>query len=1046
MTLYSLSVRRPVFATVMALFIIIFGGIAFYYLGVREYPAVDPAVISVSTTYSGADADVIDKQITQPIEEQVNRVQGIKTLTGVSRRGRSTVTAEFDLGTDLNRAASDVRAAVSRARRLLPQDVEPPNVSKSSASAPPILFLNIRSEERSLMELTQIADEQFKERVQTIEGVSTVDIWGDKSYSMRMWLEPRKLAAYDLVPADVRQALESANVQVPSGSIESQNIQLTVRTLSRFETEEEFNDLIIKDSGGEVVRFRDVGYAEIGPRNQRTILKRDGTPMVGIVLRPLPGANYISIVDEFYNRLDEIKRELPADVETATGFDTTTQIRQSIAQVRQTLLIALALVVSVIFLFLRDWRSTVIPLMVIPVALIGAFFVMWVAGFSINVLTLLALVLGIGLVVDDAIVVLENIYAKVEDGEDPAEGAVEGTREIYLAVIATTVALVVVFLPIIFLGGLTGQLFRQFGLTLAGAVVISSFSALTLTPMLASKLLKQREQKPWFYRKTEPFFQKMARGYRRTLAAFLKARWLAFVVLLGCVGLSYVLYTSLPRKLAPVEDRSRLRLFVQGRQGATFDYMDDQMDKVTELIDQEIEQANAIISVTSPGFGASTTVNSGFGFAVLEDASEREVSQMQLADTLSQAVSQIQGARVRVSQEQTISVGGGQGPPVQFVLQGPNLEKLKEALPAFIKKARQSETFSFVNPNLKFNQPELRVEIDRDRADVLGVSARDISETLQLALAPQRVGYFVYEGEQREIVTQVEREDRDETLDLQGLHVKSESGEPVLLSNLVDVEGAAAPPVLYRFNRYQSATISAELAPGKTIAQGIAEMRRIADETLDPSLQTALTGPAKDFADSSNRLIYVFGLAVLLIYLVLAAQFESFRDPAVILLTVPLAVVGALGALWVFGWSINIFSQIGIVMLIGLITKNGILIVEFANQRKAQGRSVREAIADAAEVRFRPILMTALSTTLGVLPIALKLGAGSRSRVPMGLAVIGGLLIGTALTLYVIPAMYTYLTSEEASVAATPGDGAVGGNGKAERPKLVAPGTRASGS
>lgn len=1035
MTLYTLSIRRPVLATVMTLVILIFGAIGFFFLGVREYPAVDPPVISVTTSYRGANAEVIDAQITEPIEEEVNSAEGIRTITSVSRQGRSTVTAEFDLGVDLERAANDIRERVSRARRRLPDDVEPPTISKSNADAPPIVFLNLSSDQRDLLELTELADDVFKERLQTIEGVSSVDIWGDKTRAMRLWLNPRKLAAYRLTPLDVQQALQRSNVELPSGLITGEDVELTVRTMGRLQTVSDFEDLILKQDGAQVVRFRDVGRAEYGPVNRRTILKRDGVPMVGVVLRPLPGANYISIVDEFYRRVEQIEAELPADVETGIGFDTTDEIRKSIREVVQTIFLAFLLVVLIIFLFLRDWRSTLIPLLVIPVSLIGAFFVMYLMDYSINVLTLLALVLAIGLVVDDAIVVLENIYAKIEGGMNPMEAGVVGTREIFLAVIATSLSVIAVFLPIIFLGGLTGQLFREFGVTLAGAVAISSFAALTLTPMLATRLLKD-DGHSRFYHRTEPFFQRLTDGYRRSLRAFMHHRWVAFLVMAACLGGAYLLYQTLPQELAPLDDRSRVRMFTTARQGATFDYMDRFMDQLIGVVQEEVPEMEAIISVTSPGFGASSSVNTGFIFSILSDPATRERSQMEIADDLSQAVKRLGGARTFVSQEQTISAGNGGGLPVQFVIQASTLAQLEEVVPAFLQRANEAQAFVFAEVDLKFTQPELRVRIDRNKAQSLGVSALDVAQTLQLALSEQRLGYYVEDGEQREVIGQVERAYRDETLDLTSLFVRSRSGEPVLLDNLVTVEEAAAPPQIYRFNRYKAATISAQLAPGYSIGDGIEVMRGIAGEVLGEAYQTALSGPSRDFTESSNRLLYVFLLALVLVYLVLAAQFESFRDPFTILLTVPLALVGALVFLWIFGQSINIFSQIGIVMLIGLVTKNGILIVEFAKQKRENGEGIREAIEDAAAARFRPILMTACSTILGVLPIALSLGAGARSRVPMGLAVIGGLLIGTLLALYVIPAMYTYLTSETVTRPddlVLEGDGA----GRAEEAQVV---------
>ena len=1033
MSLYSLSIRRPVLSTVFALLIMIFGAVGFYFLGVREYPAVDPPIISVTTSYRGANADVIDSQITEPLEEQINGIDGIRTIESVSRQGRSTVTVEFDLGANLERAANDVRERVSRAQQQLPPDAEPPSVSKSDASAPPIVFLNIKSDTRGLMELTEIADKRFKERLQTIEGVSRVDIWGDKTYSMRLQLDPQKLAAYNLTPLDVRRALDRSNVELPSGRIEGKNIELTVRTKSRLETVEEFNSLLLKQSeSGQTVRLEDVGKAEIAPLNQRTLLQRDGVPMVGVVLRPLPGANYIDIVDEFYNRLDRIRSDLPSDLELGIGFDNTEPIRDSINEVQQTIFIAFLLVVLIIFLFLRDWRSTLIPLVVVPIALIGSFFVMYAMGFSINVLTLLALVLAIGLVVDDAIVVLENIYSKIEEGKDTITAGLEGTREIFFAVVATSVSLVIIFAPIIFMGGLTGQLFKEFGVVIAGAVAFSSFVALTLTPMLSTRLLKQREEKPWIYRKTEPFFEALTDAYRRSLASFMEYRWAAFVIMAGCGALIATFHFTLPQQLAPLEDRSLVRISTTAREGATYDYMSGYVDKMYQALNETIpdKHQRATISVTSPGFGAASSVNSAFMFTRLVPPSERDVSQMQYADSLQAAFGQLEGARTFVSQEPTISVGGGLGGlPVQYVLQTASVENLRETLPEFLQAARAQDELAFVDVNLKFNKPELQVEIDRDKANNIGVSPLDVAQTLQLALAEQRVGFFVRDGEQREIIASATEENRDEPLDLTSLYVRTASGEPVPLDNLVSVSERATPPQLFRFNRYMSATVSARPAPGTTIEGGINAMDRVAEDVLGPSFTTALAGQSRDFQETSNQLLYVFGLALLLIYLVLAAQFESFRDPLIILFTVPLALAGAMLFLWYFNQSINIFSQIGMVMLIGLVAKNGILIVEFANQRKAAGLSIREAIEEAAAVRFRPILMTALSTILGVLPIALALGAGAESRMPMGIAVIGGLLVGTVFSLYVIPATYTYLTSEDAGPVLVGGDGAAAGDG-----------------
>ncbi|BBM69095.1 efflux RND transporter permease subunit [Rhodothermus marinus] len=1011
MSLYSVSIRRPVLAVVFSLVILLFGIVSFTYLGVREYPAVDPPIITVATNYRGANAEVIETQITEPLEESINGIAGIRSITSVSRDGRSTITVEFELGVDLEQAANDVRDRVSRAMANLPPDVDPPIVTKADADAQPIVFLNVKSDRRNLLELTRIAEELFKERLQTIPGVSEVDIWGEKRYAMRIWLDPHKLAAYGLSPLDVRDALQRENVELPAGRIEGGSVELSIRTLSRLQTPEEFNNLILKEEGGRLVRLRDVGHAELGPENERTVLKRDGIPMVGVVLRPQPGANYIAIADEFYRRLEQIKKELPADIELGIGFDVTEYIRDSIREVQQTIFLALGLVVLIIFLFLRDWRTTIIPVLVIPVSLIGAFFLMYLFGFSINVLTLLGIVLAIGLVVDDAIVVLENIYAKLEQGRPPVEAGIVGTREIFFAVIATTLALVAVFMPLLFLGGLTGRLFREFGMTLAGAVVISSFVALTLTPMLSTRLLRGHQGHSWFYYKTEPFFQRMAQGYRRSLEAFLRRRWLAFPILLVAGGLIVWFMESLPAELVPMEDRSNISLFASGPEGATFEYMDAYMDQLIRMIQEEVPEHEAIISVTSPGFGASSSVNSGFIRLILKDPEQRTRTQQEIADYLSQRVRDFPGARTFVSQPQSIGNRRG-GLPVQYVLQAPNLEKLREVLPRFLEAAEKDPTFTFVDVDLKFNKPELRLQIDRARARQAGVSALDIAQTLQLALSEQRIGYFVMNGKQYQVIALLQRENRNDPLDLRTLYVRNARGELIPLDNLVSLSEESTPPQRYRFDRYVSATVSAALAPGKTIGDGIAAMDAIAERVLDETFSTALSGPSRDFAESSRSLLFVFLFALALVYLILAAQFESFRDPFVIMLTVPLALAGALLALWYFRQTLNIFSEIGMIMLIGLVTKNGILIVEFAKQRKAAGLPVLEAIKEGASARFRPILMTSISTILGILPIALALGAGSESRMPMGIAIIGGMVIGTLLTLYVIPAIYTYLTRE----------------------------------
>lgn len=1012
MSLSSLSIRRPVLASVMSIVIILFGVISFFYLGVREYPSVDPPIVTVSSSYVGANAEVIESQITEPLEESINGIAGIRTLTSVSREGRSTITVEFDLEIDLETAANDVRDRVSRAQGQLPPDADPPTVTKADADRTPIVFLNVNSDRRSLLDLSAIADNIFKEQLQTIPGVSSIQIWGDKEYSMRLWMDPLKLSAYGVTPLDVQAALQRENVELPSGRIEGQTTELSVRTMGRLETAEEFNNLIIREEDGRKVRFRDIGNAELGALNERTVLKRNGIPMVGVVAMPQPGSNQLDIAEEFFNRVERIERDLPEDISLAVGFDTSEYIQQSVNEVEQTIFLALALVIAVIFLFLRDWRTTLIPIIVIPIALIGAFFVMYVAGFSINVLTMLAIVLAIGLVVDDAIVVLENIYAKMEQGLPTVEAGILGSKEIFFAVIATSLALVSVFLPILFLGGTTGRLFREFGVVIAGAVIISSFVALTLTPMLATKILSQGAKKNRFYKMTEPFFLKMNNAYKSSLESFMKMRWLAFVILAVAFGFIALLYATTPKELAPLEDRGQLRLFATGPEGASFEYMDNYVDRMIETVEENVPELQAINTVTSPGFGASTSTNSAFGFLTLVDKSERDRSQQEIANQLSSLMTDLSGAQTFVSQPQSIGNRRG-GLPVQYVLQAQNLSELEEVIPGFVQAANNHPAFNFAEVDLKFNQPEVQLSIDRDRARVLGVSVRDIARTLQLSLSGSRFGYFIIDGKQYEVIGQMERQYRNEPIDLRTISVRSASGQQIQLDNLVSLNETSAPPQLFRFNRFSAATVSASLAPGYTIGDGIDAMNEISAEVLPPNFITDLSGPSRDFAESAASLNFIFGLALILIYLVLAAHFESFRDPFIILFTVPLAIFGTLLSLWYFNQTLNIFSQIGAIMLIGLVAKNGILIVEFANQRQEQGMNVMEAIKDAAAVRFRPILMTSISTILGILPIALALGAGAESRTSMGIAVIGGLLIGSFLTLYVIPAIYSYFATEK---------------------------------
>ncbi|WP_339900949.1 efflux RND transporter permease subunit [uncultured Cyclobacterium sp.] len=1016
-SLSTISIRRPVLSIVMSLTILIFAIIGISFLGIREFPSVDPPVVNVRTTYVGANADVIEAQITEPLEEAINGISGIKSLSSISNDGNSSITVEFEIGADMEAAANDVRDKVSRAQRNLPPDTDPPIVSKQDADTQPIVFLNVQSDQRSLLELSDIATNIFKERLQTINGISEIRIWGEKEYAMRLRMDPLRMASYGITPLDVLNKVQSENVELPTGKIEGESIELSVRTRSRMSTSEEFNRLIVKEESNNVVRFQDIGNAEIAPLNERTVLKRDGVPMVGVALVPLPGSNSIEIIDEFYRRLEFIKKDLPEDIQLGIGFDTTKFIRNSISEVQQTIFVAFMLVVLIIFLFLRDWRTTFIPVLTIPISLIGVFFIMYMAGFSINVLTLLGIVLSIGLVVDDAIVVLENIYSKIENGENPETAAEQGAEEIFFAVIATTVALAAVFLPVIFLTGTTGRLFREFGVVVAGAVIISSFVALTMTPMLSSKLLKRRKKQNWLYNKTEPFFLWLNKVYVQALSSFMKIKWMSFV-LVGLMGLgTYYLFSNIPSELAPLEDRGQIRINMAGPEGATFSYMDRIIDEMTVELSEMIpeEEREGLISVTSPGFSSAST-NSGFIRLVLKDAATRERSQQEIFDDV--AVYLKNKTAVRAFGAQEPSIGDRRaGLPIQYVIQAQTLEKLKEIIPVFMDKVGQSSVFTFPDVNLKFTKPEIEVEIDREKARNIGVSVQEIARTLQLSYSGQRFDYFIMNGKQYQVVGEMQLEDRNEPINLRMLYVRSDEGELIQMDNLVKINERSTPPQLYRYNRFVSATVQAGLAPGETVGSGLVEMDKIAAEVLDETFTTDVAGLSKEYRDSSSSLVFAFVFALILIYLVLSAQFESFMDPLTIMFTVPLAIFGALFSLWLFDFTLNVFSQIGIIMLIGLVTKNGILIVEFANQRKAQGIPISEAIEGAAAARFRPILMTSLSTILGILPIALALGAGSEGRVPMGVAVVGGMLLATLLTLFIIPGIYTYLTSKKGRLA-----------------------------
>jgi multidrug efflux pump len=1012
MSLSATSIKRPVLSIVMSLIIIIFGIVAFTFLEVREYPSVDPPIVTVTTTYPGANSDVIETQITEPLEESINGIDGIKSLSSQSREGSSVITVEFDVARNLEDATNDVRDRVSFAQRNLPKDVDNPRVEKSDADNQPIIFMYVQSDSKNILEVNDFATNVIKERIQTIPGVSSVRIFGERKYAMRMWLDPSKLAAYKLTPLDVQNAISKENVELPSGRIEGDNTELTIRTLGRLQNTEDYNNLIIKENGGNVVRFKDIGYADLGAENERTALKRAGILGVGVAVTMQPGANAIDISNEFNKRLQQLKKDIPPEYKLEVGFDNSDYIRATINEVEETIFIAFGLVILIIFIFLRDWRSTIIPILAVPTSIISAFFIMYVSGFSVNVLTLVGIILAIGLVVDDAIVVLENIYSKIEQGMKPIEAAFKGSKEIYFAIISTTITLAAVFLPVLFLQGLTGRLFREFGVVIAGSVLVSAFVALTLTPMLSSRLLKEHEHS-WLYRKTEPVFIAIINWYKDTLNSFIKVRWMGFVLIIVTASLIYFIGRTLKSELAPLEDRSNIRVQTTAPEGASFEYMNRYMDDLTKIIVDSIPEISTPITNTAGGGGGSGAVNTGNINLFLVPSDRRERSQQQIFNQIASEVNTITGITAIPSQPPTIGGRFG-GQPVQFVIQNTDFDTLAAILPKFLAEARSDPSLRFVDVNLKVNKPEINLSINRQRAADLGVSFLDIAQTLQIAFGSQRFGYFIKDGKQYQILGQVTRESRDKPYDLKYLFVRNKNGDLIQLDNLVELKEKATPTTRYRYNRFSSATITAGLTPGNTLSDGLEAMYRVKDKVLPQSFNTALAGESKDFAESSSSLLFTFVFALIIIYLVLAAQFESFMDPFIILFTVPMAMTGALITLWYFNLTLNIFSQIGIIMLIGLVTKNAILIVEFANQKKDQGFDKIAAVKEAAVQRFRPIVMTSLATILGALPIAIGSGAGS--RVSLGFVVVGGLMFSTFLTLFIVPAVYTFLSQHKISV------------------------------
>ncbi|HLL42815.1 MAG TPA: efflux RND transporter permease subunit, partial [Segetibacter sp.] len=841
--------------------------------------------------------------------------------------------------------------------------------------------------------------------------VSAVNIFGQKRYAMRIWLQPDKLTAFNVSFTEVQDALNRENVELPAGKISGNNTELVIRTLGRLTTEKDFSELIVRQDSAGIVRLVDVAKVELGPQNEESSWRYNGVNAVGMAIIPQPGANYINISNEFNKRLQDIKSTEKSDIEMNVLVDTTRNVRRSLLEVEETLLISLCLVILVIFFFFRNWMIAVRPLIDIPISLVSCFFIMYVAGFSINVLTLLAIVLATGLVVDDGIVVTENIFRKLEEGMSIRKAALVGSREIFFAVISTSITLAVVFLPVIFLEGFVGRLFREFGVVVAGAVLVSAVVSLTITPVLNVYMTKKNSGHGKFYEKTEPFFRGMENGYKNLLTRFMKVRWLAWILVVMCGGIIYLIGGGMQNEIAPLEDKSNVRLNITGPEGASYDYMTKVGADVVNYLYDSVPEKDYVFGAI-PGFGGGG-VNSGSLRIALTDPDNRDRSQSEVARDLQDKLKKFNNVRIFPIEEQTISVGGGRGSlPVQFIIQNLNFDKIINVIPKFLEEARKNPMFANVDVNLKFNKPELQLQIDRIKAKDLGLSITDVGGAVQSAFSGRRAGYFTMNGRQYEVISQVERADRNEPVDINNIYVTNSSGQKISLSSVVSMVETSNPPTLFHYNRFKSATMQASLAEGKTIGDGVKAMEDIASRLLDETFQTSLSGPSRDYAESSSNTAFAFGLALILIYLVLAAQFESFTDPFIIMITVPLALCGALLSLWLFGQTLNIFSQIGMIMLIGLVTKNGILIVEFANQKREEGIPKVQAVLEAAAQRLRPILMTSLATALGALPIAMSFGAAATSRIPLGIVIVGGIMFSLILTLFVIPAVYTFISGK----------------------------------
>ena len=1024
MKLSTMSIKRPVFASVMSFTILLFGVVAFLRLPVREYPDIDPPIISVTTLYRGASPAVVETEITNVLEEQFATLEGVKTMTSSSREQGSVITIEFELNRNVDEAANDVRDRVSRVRSTLPREIDDPVISKVDVNAQPIVWLALSSDRHSGLELTDVADRILKERLQRLPGVGSVIIAGERRYAMRVWLDPLRMASHDLTAQDVEAAIRRENTEIPGGRVEGAEREFSVRTRGELTTPEEFGAIIVAQSKNDIVRLRDVAEVSLGAADERTAVRYNGQTAVGLGVVKQSKASTVDVAADVSKALGDLSGLLPAGMKLDIAFDSSTFINSSIDEVKETLIIAMCLVILVVLAFLKSLRATAIPTLAIPISIIGALAAAYFAGFTLNILTLLALVLAIGLVVDDAIVVLENVYRHMEMGKSRVQAALDGSKEIGFAVLATTITLVAVFVPLAFLTGSVGRLFNEFGISLAVAILLSGFVALTLTPMLCSRMLKPLHgtSSSWATRSFDAFFEWLNRIYDRTLRFAMRWKWLTIGGAAAAVVLSVVLFRLLPSELVPIEDRGVAFGIVIAPEGATLDYTDKYMREVESRL-LPLPERRSLFSATGLGFGGPGRVTNGFVFLGLAPRSERRRSQQEIVQALFPRLISIPGVLAFVINPPSLG-GSFSSSPVEYVLQGETYEELNQAVGTIMGEASKLGYMINLDTDLRLNKPQLDLTIDRERAAGLGVSVTDIGLTLETFLGGRIVTNFKRGTKQYDCILQMKPSSRSAPDDIREIYLRGKGGL-VQLANVVRVEETLAPKELNHYNRVRSATITANLVPGVSLGQALDDLDRISAEKLPSGMKRDYAGQSLEFKSSTSSLYFMFLLAIIFIYLVLAAQFESFIHPLTILLSVPLAVFGALLALLIFGQSLNIYSQIGLIMLIGLVTKNAILIVEFSNQLRGQGKSATDAVIEAATIRLRPILMTSLATIFGVLPIAIGLGAGAESRRPLGLAVVGGMLFSTFLTLVLVPVLYAILsrfvrvsTEEEHELAA----------------------------